>query len=123
MCQNVAKELCCCISALPMETSLLPSPQLSVLHLLNFPTPLVMPSLQGVDADAMFSYTRATHTSSECLQLLVPSPSILKALRACAGQAMLDGKTYVQHWAKWDVFDALGMWDIILEADTTKNAW
>ena len=124
--EYVAKELCRRTSALPTETSLLPSPQLPVLHLLDFPTPPVTPSLKDIDAEAMFSSTIATHTSSECLQLLAPSPNILKALKSCAGQAMLDGKTSVQHWDKRDVFlpfDALGMWGIILEADAAKNAW
>lgn len=124
--EYVAKELCRRTSALPTGTSLLPSPRLPVLHLLDFPTPPITPLLQGIDAEAMFSHTRATHTSSECVQLLAPSPSILKALRACAGQAMLDGKTSVQHWDKRDVFlpfDALGMWGLILEADAAKNTW
>ena len=98
--EYIAKELCRRTSALPTETSLLPSPQLPVLHLLDFPTPPVTPSLKDINAEAMFSSTIATHTSSECLQLLVPSPNILKALKSCAGQAMLDGKTSVQHWDK-----------------------
>jgi hypothetical protein len=47
-------------------------------------------------------------------------------LMAHAGQAMLDGKTSVQHWDKKDIylpFHALGMWDLILEAGTAKKAW
>jgi hypothetical protein len=124
--EYVSKELCRRTSALPTVTSILPSPLLPVIHLLDFPTPQITPSLKGIDAEAIFSHNVATHASSACLQLPAPSRSILEALRACAGQAMLDGKTSVQHWDKRDVFipfDALGTWDIILEADTAKKAW
>jgi hypothetical protein len=124
--EYVSKELCHHTSALPMATLLLPSPRLSVIQLLDFPTPQVTPSLKGIKAEAIFSHTGATHTSSECLQLPTPSHRILEVVRACAGQAMLDGKTSVQHWDKSDVFlpfNALGTWDLILEADTANKAW
>ena len=123
----VSAELCRRMSALPAaEMLLLPSPMLPVMHLLDFPTPPITPSLKGIDAEAIFSHNKATHTSSKCLQLPSPSHEILQMLRACAGQAMLDGKTSVQHWDKRDIylpFDALGMWDLILEASTAKKAW
>ena len=124
--EYVSRELCHRISAPPTVTSLLPSPWLPVIHLLDFPTPQVTQSLKGVDAEAVFSHNGATHPSSEYLWLPAPSRSILEALLACAGQAMLDGKTSVQHWDERDVFlpfDALGMWDLILEADSSKKAW
>ncbi|KAN0139177.1 hypothetical protein V8E53_002678 [Lactarius tabidus] len=121
----VSKELCRRTSAPPTETPLLPSPWLPVICLLDFPTPPIT-LLKGINAEEIFSHNRATHTSSECLQLSVPSHKILEALRACAGQAMLDGKISVQHWDKRDVFlpfDSLGMWSLILEADIAKKAW
>ena len=121
----VSKELCHRTTALPMETSLLPSALLPVIHLLDFPLPPITTS-QCLDAEALFSHNAATHTSSECLRLPSPSPGILRALRACAGQAMLDGKISVRHWDKRDVFlpfDALGMWALIVEANTAQNAW
>lgn len=124
--EYVSTELSRCTSPLPTETSLLPSPLLPIIHLLDFPTPPITPSLKGINAEATFSHNEATHTSSECLRLPAPSHGILQVLRACAGQAMLDGKTSVQHWDKRDVFlpfDALGMWDLVLEADTAKEAW
>ena len=124
--EYVSRELCCHISAPPSAISLLPSPQLPIIHLLDFPTPQITLSLKVVDAEATFSYSGATHPSSECLSLPAPSCGILKALLACAGQAMLDGKTSVQHWDKRDVllpFDALGTWELILEADSSKKAW
>lgn len=124
--EYVSKELCRRMSALPTETSNLPSPYLPVIHLLDFPTPPIALSHQGINTETTFSFNRATHTSSECLQLSAPSHGILKVLRACAGQAMLDGKTSVQHWDNRDVFlpfDALGTWALVLEADTAKNAW
>jgi hypothetical protein len=74
---------------------------------------------------SLFTST-STHTSSECLQLPAPSHGILKSLRACAGQAMLDGKISVQHWDHSGIFlpfNALGIWALIIEADTAKNAW
>ncbi|KAF8265266.1 hypothetical protein EI94DRAFT_1804637 [Lactarius quietus] len=102
----VSEELCCHTSALPTATSLLPSSLFPVTHLLNFCTPPITPSLQGCDAEAIFSHNRA--------------------LRACAGQAMLDRKISLQHWERDDIFspfDALGTWALIVEADTAKNAW
>jgi hypothetical protein len=124
--EYVSTELCCRTSARSTETSLLPSPLLPVIHLLDFPTPPITLSLKGIAAEDVFSHNKATHSSSECLQLPSPSHDILQALRARAGQAMLDGKSSVQHWDKRDVFllfDALGTWGLILEADTAKTAW
>ena len=124
--EYVSRELCHRISAPPTVLSLLPSPQLPVIHLLDFPTPPITPLLKGVDAEAIFSHDKATHPSSKCLWLPAPSRVILEVLLACAGQAMLDGKTSVQHWDRRDVFlpfDALGTWDLILEADSSKRAW
>jgi hypothetical protein len=77
-------------------------------------------------AHPVLQMNRAMHTSSECLQLPAPSHDILKVLRSCAGQAMLDGKVSVQHWDNINIFlpfDALGMWALIVEADTAKKAW
>ena len=39
---------------------------------------------------------------------------------------MLDSKVSIPHWEKSDIFlpfDALGMWALIIEADTSKCAW
>jgi hypothetical protein len=122
----VSKELCRRSSSLPADKSLLPSPLLPVLNLLDFPTPPITQSLKGIDPETIFSRNRATHTSLECLRLPAPSHGILNALTACAGQAMLDGKISVQHWDKSDIFlpfNALGTWALIVEADTAKNAW
>ena len=122
----VSDELCRRTSAVPAVTSLLPSPSLSVFLLLGFPTPPIMKSLQDVNAETTFSCNNATHTSSECLRLPAPSHAILTALRAYAGQAMLDGKLSIQHWEDRNVFlpfDALGTWGLITEVNSTKKAW
>jgi hypothetical protein len=122
----VSNELCRCTSVLTTEMSLLPSPFLPVLCLLDFPTPPVTMSLHGVKAEELFSHNIPTHTSSKCLQLPAPSHGILKSLRACSGQAMLDRKISVQHWDHNGIFlpfNALGMWALIIEAHDTKNAW
>ena len=44
--EYVSRELCCHISAPPSAISLLPSPQLPIIHLLDFPTPQITPSLR-----------------------------------------------------------------------------
>jgi hypothetical protein len=122
----VSNELCRHTSTLTTEMSLLPSPSIPVLRLLNFPTPPITTVLQGIKAEELFSHNTATHTSLECLQLPAPSHGILKSLRACAGQAMLDGKISVRHWDHDGIFlpfNALGTWTLIVEADTAKNAW
>ncbi|KAN0139136.1 hypothetical protein V8E53_003025 [Lactarius tabidus] len=122
----VSKELCRRTSALPTETSLLPSPLLPVIHLLDFPTPPITQSLPGINAELIFSHNIATHTSSECLRLPAPSHDLLKVLRSCSGQAMLDGKVSVQHWDNMNIFlpfDALGTWGLIVDADTAKKTW
>jgi hypothetical protein len=83
-------------------------------------------SLHGVKAEELFSHNIPTHTSSKCLQLPAPSHGILKSLRACSGQAMLDGKISVQHWDHNGIFlpfNALGTWALIIEAHDAKNAW
>jgi hypothetical protein len=124
--EYVSKELCRRTSALPAETSLLPSPSLPVLNLLDFPTPPITLSLHGAKPEEVFSNHASTHTSSECLHLPAPSHGILKSLTACAGQAMLDGRISVQHWDHSGIFlpfNALGIWALIIEADTAKNAW
>ena len=78
----VSAELCRRMSALPAaEMLLLPSPMLPVMHLLDFPTPPITPSLKGIDAEAIFSHNKATHTSSKCLQLPSPSHKVLQMLR------------------------------------------
>lgn len=124
--EYVSQELCRRTTALPTERSLLPSPLLPVIHLLDFSTPPIVPSLPGINVESIFSHNRATHTSSECLRLPVPSHDILQVLSSCAGQAMLDGKVSVQHWDNIDIFlpfDALGTWALIVEVDTAKKAW
>jgi hypothetical protein len=124
--EYVSKELCRRTSALHTDTLLLPSPLLPVLLLLDFPTPPIAQSLKGIDPERIFSHNRATHTSLECLRLPAPSRGILNVLRACAGQAMLDGKISVQHWDQSGIylpFDALGTWALIVEADAAKNSW
>ena len=124
--EYVSNELCRRTSALPMATSLLPSPLLPVLHLLDFPIPPITQSLSGISPENIFSYHNATHTSTECQRLSAPSKGVLQVLRACAGQAMLDGKISVKHWDQTDVylpFDSLGTWALVVEADAAKNAW
>src|ERR1700691_222594 len=110
---------------MPAVTSLLPFPSLPVFLLLGFTTPPVTKSLRG-NPEATFSCNNTTHTSSECLRLPSPSHAVLNALRAGAGQAMLDGKISIQHWDHRDVFlpfDALGTWGLIIEVNSTKKAW
>lgn len=122
----VSNELCRRTSALPEVISLLPPPSLPVLSLLDFPIPPITQKIQVVNCEDVFSLNSPTHTSSECLRLPCPSHSTLNALRASAGQAMLDGRLSIQHWEKSSVFlpfDALGMWALIIEADTAKCAW
>ncbi|KAH8986514.1 hypothetical protein EDB86DRAFT_2832639 [Lactarius hatsudake] len=122
----VSDELCHRTSAPPTVTSLLPPPSLPVLLLLDFAIPPITQSIHGVKPKDVFSCNSATHTSSECLQLPFPSCDILNVLRAHSGQAMLDGKISIQYWEKSGVFlpfDALGVWALIVEADTAKCAW
>ena len=124
--EYVSKELCRRMSTPTTEMSLLPSPSLAVLHLLDFPTSPITTSLQGVKPEELFSYNAATHATLECLRLPAPSNDILRSLRTCAGQAMLDGKISVKHWDHDGIFlpfNALGTWALIVEADTAKNAW
>jgi hypothetical protein len=113
--EYVSKELCCCTSTLPAETSLLPSPSLPVLNLLDFPTPPIMLSLHGAKPEEVFSNHASTHTSSECLRLPAPSHGILKSLTACAGQAMLDGRISVQHWDHSGIFFVTCRWHVLLD--------
>jgi hypothetical protein len=122
----VSNELCQRSSVLPSVLALLPSETLPVLQLLELNTPQVAESLQCIEPDSLFGFHEATHTSSECLHLPVPSSDFLNQLRACAGQAMLDGKMSIQHWEKRDIFlpfDALGTWAHILEINAAKRAW
>ena len=122
----VCQELCCHTSALSVDAPLLPASLLPVSLLLNFYTPPVTQSLKGIKPETIFSHNSSKHTSSECLKLSAPSHGILNALMACAGQAMLHGKTSVQHWDQCSIFllfNALGSWALIIEAETAKNAW
>lgn len=122
----VSNELCQRTCALPSVLALLPSESLSVLQLLEITPPQVTESFQSINPDGLFSFCEATHMSSECFYLPAPSSDFLTHLRACAGQAMLDGKPSIQHWARTDVFlpfDALGTWDYILKIIAAKKAW
>ena len=122
----VSNELCQRTCALPSVLALLPSESLSVLQLLETTPPQVTESFQSINPDGLFSFHEATHMSSECFYLPAPSSNFLTHLRACAGQAMLDGKPSIQHWARTDVFlpfDALGTWDYILKVIAAKKAW
>jgi hypothetical protein len=122
----VSNELCQHTSALPSVLAHLPSNSLPVLQLLELTTPQVTEAFQGINPHNLFLFDEPTHTSSECLDLLAPSSNFLTQLRACAGQAMLDGKTSIQHWDRRDVFlpfDTLGTWSQILKINAAKEAW
>jgi hypothetical protein len=122
----VSNELCQCTSVLPSAMAHLPSESLPVLQLLEVTTPQVTESFQNIKPDDLFMFYEATHTSSECFQLPAPSGAFLNQLCACAGQAMLDGKTSIQHWDKrytFLPFDTLGTWAQILKIDAAKKAW
>ena len=124
--EYVSRELCHRTTARPTEASLLPSPLLPVLHLIDFPSPPTSQSLQDLKPEQIFSHSIATHPSSECLRLSAPSHDVLNALMDCAGQAMLDGKISMQHWEERGVFlpfDALGLWALIVQVNTAKDVW
>lgn len=122
----VSNELCQRTSVSPSVLAHLPSESLPVLRLLDLTTPHVTESFQNVKPEDLFMFHVATHTSLECFQLPTPSNTLLNRLHACAGQAMLDGKTSIQHWERRDVFlpfDVLGTWAHILKIDAAKKAW
>jgi hypothetical protein len=123
----VSDELCLRTSSLPIViVQIVPPPSLLVMQLLNFSLPGVTKPLQGIDPMGIFSFHESTHMSLECINLEIPDISLLRKLRDCAGQAMLDGKRTVQHWVKRDVFlpfDALGTWYDVLEVGTAKQSW
>ena len=121
----VSNELCRQMTALPLVIPLLPPPSLPVLSLLKFPVPPIAKTIKVVNPGDFFSFDSAMHTSSECVQLPCPSRETLNAMRASAGQAMLDDKVSILHWEKSSIFlpfDALGTWALI-EANTSKRAW
>jgi hypothetical protein len=121
----VSNELSRRTAALPSVTALLPPASLPVIQVLNFTIPIPMDPLKNTPNNS-FSFHKPTHASSECFLLPVPLTPFLNKLKACAGQAMLDGKTSVQHWNRADIFlpfDALGTWALIIEVYTAKERW
>ena len=122
----VSNELGRRTSALPAVLTHLPSESLPIMQLLRTALPQVTESFQRMSPHDLFSFQESTHTSMECFQLSAPSNDFLTHLRACAGQAMLDGKPSIQHWERSDIFlpfDALGTWDYILQIIAAKKAW
>ena len=122
----VSNELCWRTSALPSVLAHLPSESLPILQLLETAPPQVTESFQSINPHDLFSLCETTHTSVECFRFPAPSSDFLTHLRACAGQAMLDGKRSIQHWEQRGIFlpfDALGTWDYILKIIAAKKAW
>ena len=122
----VANELSQRTSALPSVLALLPPETIPVLQLLKITTPQVKETFQSIRSSDLFLFHEPTHTSSECLHLTAPSSDFLTQLQACAGQAMLDGKSSIQHWDRKEIFlpfDALGTWAQILKINAAKRAW
>jgi len=81
----VSNELCQRASALRSVLAVLPPESLPVVQLLEVMTPRATEPFQGIIPDNLFMFHVATHTSSECFRLPVPSRDFLNQLRACAG--------------------------------------
>ena len=94
------EDLSCHTAAPPSVSAHLPPASLPVLKFLKFTFTMlhITDDFQDIKPEELFSMHEATHTSLDCFQLQAPSSDFLARLRACAGQAMQDGRISIQHW-------------------------
>ncbi|KAF9486660.1 hypothetical protein BDN71DRAFT_1514766 [Pleurotus eryngii] len=122
----VSNELSRRLSISAASRSLLPPDHISIMQLVHYQPPHLSEANQFHTPSSYFS---ATLPNTDCGYLCnhpIPRHDFLNKLRGSSGQAMLDGKVLIQHWATSGIylpFEALSFWVLLIDICDSHRIW